>query len=108
LTQAVARERNQTRRKKRRDHPVEGLDCGREKLNRYLLRYAWQNQEAGATQTYVCIAGEVVVGYHTLAVGAPDRLKKGLAKHLKFYCYWQFGNLSEASHVAQLNLKFVS
>jgi GNAT superfamily N-acetyltransferase len=73
--------------KLRRDHPVEGFDCGREELNRYLLRYAWQNQQAGAAQTYVGIAGEVLVGYHTLAVGqvildeAPDRLKKGLAKH---------------------------
>jgi GNAT superfamily N-acetyltransferase len=73
--------------KLRRDHPVEGFDCGREELNRYLLRYAWQNQQAGAAQTYVGIAGEVMVGYHTLAVGqvildeAPDRLKKGLAKH---------------------------
>jgi GNAT superfamily N-acetyltransferase len=73
--------------KLRRDHPVEGFDCGREELNRYLVRYAWQNQQAGAAQTYVGIAGETIVGYHTLAVGqviledAPDRLKKGLAKH---------------------------
>jgi GNAT superfamily N-acetyltransferase len=73
--------------KLRRDHPVEGLDCGREELNRYLVRYAWQNQQAGAAQTYVGIAGETIVGYHTLAVGqviledAADRLKKGLARH---------------------------
>jgi hypothetical protein len=70
-----------------RDHPVEGFDCGREELNRSLLRYAWQNQQAGAAQTYVGIAGEVIVGYHTLTVGqviledAPDRPKKDLAKH---------------------------
>jgi hypothetical protein len=49
--------------KLRRDHPVEGFDCGREELNRYLLRYAWQNQQAGAAQTYAGIAGEVIVGY---------------------------------------------
>lgn len=73
--------------KLRRDHPVEGFDCGREELNRYLVRYVWQNQQAGAAQTYVGIAGEIIVGCHTLAVGqviledAPDRLKKGLAKH---------------------------
>ncbi len=73
--------------KLRRDHPVEEFDCGREELNRYLLRYAWQNQQAGAAQTYVGIVDEIVVGYHTLAVGqvtledAPERLKKGLAKH---------------------------
>ena len=73
--------------KLRRDHPVEGFDCGREELNRYLLRYAWQNQQASGAQTYVGIVGEFIVGYHTLAVGqvtledAPERLKKGLAKH---------------------------
>ena len=73
--------------KLRRDHPVEGFDCGREALNRYLWRYAWQNQQAGAAQTYVGIVGEGLVGYHTLAVGevtlldAPERLKKGLARH---------------------------
>ena len=73
--------------KLRRDHTVENFDCGREELNRYLVRYAWQNQQAGAAQTYVGIVGEVIVGYHTLAVGhvtledAPERLTKGLAKH---------------------------
>ena len=73
--------------KLRRDHPIDGFDCGREELNRYLLRYAWQNQQAGAAQTYVGVVGEVMVGYYTLAVGqvtledAPERLKKGLAKH---------------------------
>jgi len=73
--------------KLRRDHPIEEFDCGREELNRYLIRYAWQNQQAGAAQTYVGIVGKVIVGYHTLVVGqvtledAPERLKKGLAKH---------------------------
>ena len=66
---------------------VEDFDCGREELNRYLVRYAWQNQQAGAAQTYVGIEGEVIVGYYSLAVGhvtlesAPERLTKGLAKH---------------------------
>ena len=73
--------------KLRPDHPVEAFDCGRDELNRYLVRYAWQNQQAGAAQTYVGIVGEANVGYHTLAVGhvtledAPQRLTKGLAKH---------------------------
>jgi len=30
--------------KLRRDHAVDAFDCGREELNQYLLRYAWQNQ----------------------------------------------------------------
>ena len=68
-------------------HKIEGFDCGREELNRYLLRYAWQNQQAGAAQTYVGLVDDAVVGYHTLAVGqvaheeAPERLTKGLARH---------------------------
>lgn len=73
--------------KLRRDHPAEAFDCGREELNRYLVRYAWQNQQARVAQTYVGIVGAGIVGYHTLAVGqvaredAPERLTKGLAKH---------------------------
>lgn len=73
--------------KLRPDHPIESFDCGREELNRYLLRYAWANQQAGAAQTYVGLVGDAVVGYHTLAVGqvsreeAPERLTKGLARH---------------------------
>lgn len=73
--------------KLRRDHAVEGFDCGREELNQYLHRYAWQNQQAGASQTYVGVVGEAIVGFHTLAAGqvtyddAPERLTKGLARH---------------------------
>jgi len=67
-------------------HLVAAFDCGRQELNRYLVRYALQNQQAGAAQTYVGIVETVVVGYHTLTVGqvslreAPERLGKGLAK----------------------------
>jgi GNAT superfamily N-acetyltransferase len=73
--------------KLRRDHALESFDCGKEELNRYLLRYAWANQQAGAGQTYLGLAGNDVVGYYTLAVGhvtreeAPSRLSKGLARH---------------------------
>jgi len=73
--------------KLRPDHRIEGFDCGKEELNRYLLRFAWQNQQAGAAQTYVGLVGDAVIGYHTLAVGqvsrdeAPERLTKGLARH---------------------------
>lgn len=73
--------------KLRRDHAVEAFDCGREELNKYLLRYAWQNQQAFASQTYVGVDGDAIIGFHTLAVGqvmyddAPPRLTKGLARH---------------------------
>ena len=46
-----------------------------------------QNQQAGASQTYVALADESVAGYYTLVVGqvdfekAPQRLTKGLARH---------------------------
>ena len=80
---------NEARRveKLRADHAIESFDCGREELNRYLLRYAWQNQQAGAAQTYIGLAGDAVIGYYTLTVGhvtrdeAPERLTKGLARH---------------------------
>ena len=73
--------------KLRRDHVLEGFDCGKEPLNRFLTRHALQNQQANASRTYVLIAAGRVIGYHTLVVGevafaaAPERLTKGLARH---------------------------
>src|ERR1700687_5875978 len=73
--------------KLQRNHPLDDFDCGQEALNRFLKRYAVQNQQAGASQTYVALANEEVVGYYTLVVGqveysdAPERLTKGLARH---------------------------
>ena len=73
--------------KLRRDHPIDAFDCGQEDLNSWLRKHALQNQGAGAAQTYVGLAGDVVVGYYSLAVGqieygdAPERLQKGLARH---------------------------
>jgi GNAT superfamily N-acetyltransferase len=71
-----------------RSHAVESFDCGRDALNRFLKRYALLNQVAGASLTYVAVAGTAdVAGYYTLVVGqveydhAPERLKKGLARH---------------------------
>lgn len=68
-------------------HAVEAFDCGRDALNRFLQKYALQNQQSGGSQTYVGLADETVIGYYALAVGsaeqdhAPARIKKGLAKH---------------------------
>ncbi len=73
--------------KLRREHNLEGFDCGRDELNRFLIRYAWQNQQADASQTYVGLASGEIVGFYTLVVGqvsyegAPQRLAKGLARH---------------------------
>lgn len=68
-------------------HSLDGFDCGRDELDRFLKRYALTNQQAGSAQTYVAVSGERVVGYYSLAVGevayagAPERLSKGLARH---------------------------
>jgi GNAT superfamily N-acetyltransferase len=70
-----------------RTHAVDAFDCGDEALNRFLTRFALPNSQANASQTYVGLAGDAVIGYYTLVVSevayddAPDRLKKGLARH---------------------------
>jgi GNAT superfamily N-acetyltransferase len=73
--------------KLQRGHKIDDFDCGQEALNRFLIRHALQNQQAEASQTYVVLAEEKVVGYYTLVVGevafesAHERLTKGLARH---------------------------
>jgi GNAT superfamily N-acetyltransferase len=73
--------------KLRREHAVDLFDCGQEALNRFLARYAFQNQQAEASQTYVGLVADEVVGSYTLVVAqveyddAPQRLAKGLARH---------------------------
>ena len=73
--------------KLRRDHRVDAFDCGSPPLNRFLQQHAFANQQAGAAQTWLGLAGDEVIGFHSLAVGqveyadAPERLRKGLARH---------------------------
>lgn len=73
--------------KLRRDHPVDVFTCGRAELDRFLIRYAFGNQQAGAAQTYLGLHGPDVIGFYSLVVGeiayadAPERLIKGLARH---------------------------
>ena len=70
-----------------RTHALDAFDCGEDALNRFLTRFALPNQQANASQTYVGLAGDAVIAYYTLVVSevayedAPDRLKKGLARH---------------------------
>lgn len=70
-----------------RSHAVDRFDCGEEALDRFLVRYALPSQQANASQTYVGLADDAVIGFHTLVVGevayadAPERLTKGLARH---------------------------
>ncbi len=73
--------------KLRRDHPVDGFDCGKEPLNRFLIRFALQSQLSGNSQTCLAIADDAVAGFYTLVFGdvacvdAPERLCKGVARH---------------------------
>ena len=73
--------------KLQRSHAIDAFDCGREGLNLFLIRYAFQNQQAEASQTYLALSHEAPVGYYTLVVGqieyndAPERLTKALARH---------------------------
>ena len=68
-------------------HDVTSFDCGVEALNTFLKRYARQNQKADASQTYVGLMDQQIIGYYTLVASeiafedAPERLRKGLARY---------------------------
>lgn len=70
-----------------RHHAVDSFDCGQEGLNRFLTRFAFLNQQADSSQTYVALAHRAVIGFYTLVVSqvsyddAPERLRKGLPRH---------------------------
>jgi len=73
--------------KLRRDHVLDAFDCGKDDLNSFLKRQAWNNQQANSAQTYVLARELAVFGYYSLAAGsithedATARVKKGLARH---------------------------
>ncbi len=59
-----------------RRHEVDTFDCGKEPLNRFLVRYALQNQKAGASQTYVALAE----GLGATLVTADVRLARAVSR----------------------------
>ena len=69
------------------EHLLDGFDCGKEDLNRFLKRQAWNSQQSHSAQTYVLAKDLAVYGYYSLAAGsvtvdeATERVKKGLARH---------------------------
>jgi GNAT superfamily N-acetyltransferase len=73
--------------KLRSNHEIEGFDCGKEALNRFLIRHALANQRAESAQTYVVAQDRIVVGYYSLTAGAvtheeaTERVKRGQARH---------------------------
>jgi GNAT superfamily N-acetyltransferase len=56
--------------KLRADHDLSEFACGEPSLDDWLQKRARQNEESGASRTYVVCAGPQVVGYYALAVGA--------------------------------------
>jgi GNAT superfamily N-acetyltransferase len=56
--------------KLRPDHDLSEFECGEPSLDDWLRRRALQNEESGASRSYVVCAGQQVVGYYALAVGA--------------------------------------
>jgi predicted N-acetyltransferase YhbS len=68
-------------------HAVSGFSCGNELLDRWLVRYAGQNQRRDAARTFVATNDQRVYGYYTLLAGALDHheatpeTSKGLSQH---------------------------
>lgn len=73
--------------KLKREHDTSTFHSGEDSLDRFLDRFAFTNQQAGASTSYVALLENRVVGFYSLAVGqvvyddAPERLSKGLARH---------------------------
>src|SRR5262249_20835819 len=65
-------------------HDLTHFQCGEPALDDWLRRRARQNEESGASRTYVLCAGNRVVGYYPLAVGAvahadaPGRVRRNM------------------------------
>jgi predicted N-acetyltransferase YhbS len=69
-------------------HEVAGFSCGNELRDRWLVRYAGQNQRRDAARTFVAISNDQrVYGYYTLLAGQLDHheatpeTSKGLSHH---------------------------
>ena len=69
-------------------HVTDRFDCGKEPLNVFLKKHAFQNQASHSARTFVITLRDGrVAGYYSLAAGsvahgeAPSRVVKGLAKH---------------------------
>ncbi len=69
-------------------HDVTGFSCGNDLLDRWLVRYAGQNQRRDAARTFVAAtSNQRVYGYYTLLAGQLDHREatretsKGLSQH---------------------------
>jgi ribosomal protein S18 acetylase RimI-like enzyme len=69
-------------------HDTSDFSCGNELLDRWLIRYAGQNERRAATRTFVATTGgHAVCGYYTLVAGqlehrqATPEAGRGLSRH---------------------------
>jgi len=65
-------------------HDLSQFQCGEPNLDDWLKRRAFQNEETGASRTYVILSGQQVAGYYALAAGAaahanaPGRVRRNM------------------------------
>jgi GNAT superfamily N-acetyltransferase len=69
-------------------HDTSSFSCGNELLDRWLTRYAGQNERRDAARTFVATtSSDLVCGYYTLLAGqlehhqATPETRKGLSRH---------------------------
>jgi GNAT superfamily N-acetyltransferase len=66
------------------EHDLAQFRCGEPTLDDWLRKPALQNEESGASRTYVACVGKRVVGYYALAAGAvahaeaPGRVRRNM------------------------------
>jgi GNAT superfamily N-acetyltransferase len=66
------------------EHDLAQFRCGEPTLDDWLRKRALQNEESGASRTYVACVGKRVVGYYALAAGAvahaeaPGRVRRNM------------------------------
>jgi GNAT superfamily N-acetyltransferase len=65
-------------------HDLTQFQCGEAELDDWLKRRALQNEESGASRTYVVCSGRQIMGYYALAAGAaahaaaPGRVRRNM------------------------------
>ena len=70
-----------------KSHDSKSFDCGEEELDKYLKRFALNNQKKDIARTYVTVKDDRVVGYYTLTYGsvshedATPEIKAGLLRY---------------------------
>jgi GNAT superfamily N-acetyltransferase len=73
-----------------RDHDRTSFDCGVDRLNTWLARYARQNHESGSAKTFVAVAPEQparILGFYSLSPTSldyertPAVVKRGLGRY---------------------------